>query len=173
MGRIFTAIDISDDARRKVSDYTENLRGEFSYLRVGWERAEKLHLTLKFLGEIDDEQLENLVEAAEAVAAQVSDFKLQIAETGAFPSRKNARVLWLGVNDERGNLRRLNEILETECERKGFPKEKRNFKAHLTIARLRAPHKSTSLIEKHLSNVFAPVEFVVSEITIYRSSTLR
>jgi len=169
MQRIFTAIDISDEARRKISEYIEDLRGEFSDLRVGWERAEKLHLTLKFLGDIDEMRLKSLFEAVEETAGQLLNFKLQISGTGAFPSPRNARILWLGVRDERGSLPRLNEILETECERKGFEKERRNFKPHLTIARLREPPQSKELVGKHLRNDFASIEFEVSEIVIYES----
>lgn len=169
MRRIFTAIDISDEARAKVAGYIENMRNEFPNLRVGWERAEKLHLTLKFLGDIDEEQLKSLIEAVEKTGKQFSDFKLHISETGAFPSARNARILWLGARDEQANMQQLNEILETECERKGFEKEKRNFKPHLTIARLREPIKAKKLVEKHLHNDFASIEFAVSEIAIYES----
>ncbi len=153
----------------KVAHYIESLRDEFPYLRVGWERAEKLHLTLKFLGDIDEERLKNLIEAVEKTTKQFSSFKLQISETGAFPSPRNARILWLGARDEQRNMQRLNEILETECERKGFEKEKRIFKAHLTIARLREPQKSKELAGKHLRNGFASIEFTVSEVVIYES----
>jgi 2'-5' RNA ligase len=59
--------------------------------------------------------------------------------------------------------------LEREFEKKGFQKERRNFKAHLTIARLREPDKSKRLVEKHLQNEFSPVEFAVSELAIYES----
>jgi 2'-5' RNA ligase len=170
MQRIFTAIDISEETRRMVSDYIENLRGEFSNIRVGWEREEKLHLTLKFLGDIDEQRLKNLVEAVETTAEQFSKFNLCVAQTGVFPSPRNARILWLGLHDEQqGNLQRLNDILETECERKGFEKEKRNFKPHLTIARLREPAQSKELAGKHLRNDFPSIEFAVSEIVIYES----
>ena len=169
MKRIFVAIDISEEARRKVSNYIETLRDEFSNVRVGWEKAEKLHLTLKFLGDINDKQLKILTEAIEKTARQIFIFKLQIKETGVFPSPRKARILWLGLKDEHGNLQNLNEILESECEKFGFEKEKRNFKAHLTIARLREPQKSKELAQKHLQNEFAPIEFDVSEIVIYES----
>jgi 2'-5' RNA ligase len=172
MKRIFTAIDISDEARRKVSAYVETLCGEFSNLRVGWEKAEKLHLTLKFLGDIDDRHLKNLIEAVEKTARQIKSFKLEIAETGVFPSPRNARILWLGLKNEQGSLQKLNEILEIECEKIGFEKEKRNFKAHLTIARLREPQKSKELAQRHLRNEFEAVEFDVSEIVIYESKLL-
>lgn len=169
MKRIFTAVDVSDETRAKVSGYIETLRGEFPSLRVGWDKPEKLHLTLKFLGDIDEIQLEKLTEAVEETAKQISNFKLRISGTGAFPSARNARVLWLGVKDEADGLRKLSEILETECERFGFARETRNFKAHLTIARLREPHKSKELIERHLKNDFQAEEFAASAIAIYES----
>ena len=169
MKRIFTAIDISDEARRQVSDYIAYLRAEFPNVRVGWDKPEKLHLTLKFLGDIDEGQLQDLNEAVKETVKQITSFKLRISKTGAFPSTKKARVLWLGVEDEKGSLQKLNEVLENEGERKGFAKEKRDFKAHLTIARLREPHQSKALIERHLQNDFEAEEFTVSEITIYQS----
>lgn len=167
--RIFTAIDISVEARQKAFAYIENLRREFPNLRVGWDKPEKLHLTLKFLGDVNENQLQNLIEAVEETARHSSDFKLRITGTGAFPSNRNARVLWLDVDDEKGSLQKLNVILETECAKKGFVKETRNFKAHLTIARLREPNKSSDLIEKHLSNDFHSAKFAVSEIVVYES----
>ncbi len=167
--RIFVAIDISDEVRIKVADYIKDLRVEFPNLRVGWEKAEKLHLTAKFLGDIDSNELQNLTEAVERTAQQFSKFKLQISRTGVFPSKRNARILWLGVDDEHGSLQKINDMLETECRQKGFAKEKRNFKAHLTIGRLREPNKSKELIEEHLNKFFATVEFEVSEIVIYES----
>ncbi len=169
MKRIFTAIDISDGARRQVSDYLADLRAEFPNVRVGWDKPEKLHLTLKFLGDIDEPKLHNLTDAVNEAAKQISDFKLKISKTGAFPSKKNARVLWLGVEDEKESLQKLNQILEAECESKGFAREKRNFKAHLTIARLREPQNLKELIERHLQKDFESREFSVSEVVIYQS----
>jgi 2'-5' RNA ligase len=169
MKRIFVAVDISDEARRRVSEYSNALRREFPNLRVGWEKPEKLHLTLKFLGETGENQLKDLVGIVEKTALKISKFRLQISETGVFPSPRNARILWLGVKDEKGSLREISEILESECEKLGFAKEKRNFKSHLTIGRLREPQKSNEIAQKHLQNGFEPVEFEVSEIVIYES----
>src|SRR3712207_6368818 len=127
--RIFTAIDISELARQKVSGYIENLRMEFSNLRIGWEKAEKLHLTLKFFGDCNERQLRNLEDAAANSARaffdseKIANFKIQISDTGVFPSKRNARILWLGLQDESRNLAKINRILETECENAGFEKE--------------------------------------------------
>lgn len=173
MKRIFTAIDISDETRLKASNYLEKLKSEFPNVRVGWDKAEKLHLTLKFLGDINEIQLENLSEAVADTARQTSNFEIQIAETGVFPSKRNARVLWLGVRDDQGSLLKLNEMLEEQCSKRGFAKETRAFKAHLTIARLREPQKSAELIKKHLSENFDAEKFTVSAISIYESQLLK
>ena len=167
--RIFVAIDISELARREASQYIEHLQKEFQGARISWEKLEKLHLTMKFLGEINDEQLAKLSAAVKQTANKISPFKLQILHPGVFPSPKNARILWLGLKDEEGNLQRLNEILEDECEKQGFQKEQRSFKAHLTIGRCKE-RLTDLLIQKHLYSDLPPSEpFEVSEIVIYQS----
>lgn len=169
MKRIFVAVDISDDARRKTADYIESLKREFPKLRVGWEKPEKLHLTMKFLGDTDENQLEKLKDICREIAAEIPRFDLQIARTGVFPSARNARVLWIDVKDEKGSLTKINRLLENECEQIGFAAEKRNFKPHLTIARLKEPRNSLELVEKHLEKDFEPVGMETAEIVIYES----
>lgn len=172
MKRIFAAIDISVEARRGVSGYIETLRGAFPNVRVVWEKPEKIHLTLKFFGDIDDVQLQNLNEAVEKTAGEISPFKLQISGAGVFPSPRKWRILWLGVEDETGGLGRLNEIFERECEKIGFPREKRIFTPHLTVGRLREPQKSGELARMHRANEFPVIDFTVGELIIYQSELL-
>lgn len=170
--RIFAAIDVSEAARRTIGAHVESLRGEFLKARVGWTKPEKLHLTLKFLGDADDEQLENFVRAVENTAKNFSPFELRVDGTGVFPSRRNARVLWLGVADEKDCLQKLSDCLEEECARFELPQENRKFKAHLTVARLRQKTDET-LIEKHLQANFPSLEpFEASEIVVYASELL-
>jgi 2'-5' RNA ligase len=167
--RIFISVNLSDEARSKVFDYIENLRKEFIDLKVRWDKPEKLHITLKFLGDIEVEKISEIVEVVEKVAKRFSKFKLKITESGIFPTVKKPRILWFGLFDEKGSLKKINDGLESELERIGFAKDKRNFKPHLTIVRLREPQKSGELVKKHLENKFEPVEFEVSEIVIYES----
>lgn len=169
MKRIFIAVDISGETRRKVSQYIEDLRRKYGRLRVGWEKTEKLHLTLKFLGDTDEKRLRDLIAAANETRKFFSPFKLQILQTGVFPNPRKARVLWLGVKDETNSLKKLNDVFESRCEKIGFEREKRNFSPHLTIARLREPEKSYELAETHLRENFFSDEFDVSEVAIYES----
>lgn len=172
MKRIFAAVDISNQARKQISNYIETLRGEFPELLVGWEKAEKLHITMRFFGDVEDRKVLLLSNLFEDFARQISPFNLQITKTGVFPSLRDARVLWFGLQDEKGSLSEIKNNLENECERIGFKKEKRVFEPHLTIARLRQPEKSKDLIEKHLQTNFESAEFNVGEITIYESRLL-
>ena len=172
MKRIFVAVDISDAARRKTAVYIESLRSEFRRVRVGWEKPEKLHLTLKFLGDTDEKQLAELGKIVREISTEMTNFKLQIAETGVFPNERNPRVLWIDVKDEARNLSKINERLEAECERIGFARERRAFVPHLTIGRIREPIRARDLARRHLENGFEPVEFNVSEIVIYESKLL-
>jgi len=172
MKRVFVAVDISDAARRKVAAYIEALQTEFRLTRVGWDTPEKLHLTLKFLGDADENQLTGLEKIAKEIAAEVSNFKLQIADPGVFPNARNPRVLWIDVKDEAQDLAKINNLLESECEKIGFAREKRKYVPHLTIGRLREPHAARELARKHLQNKFEPVEFEISEIVIYESKLL-
>lgn len=170
--RIFTAIDISDEAREKVSDYIASLRRQFPDVRVGWDKPEKLHLTLKFFGDVNEIGLKNVEKVIENTVLQISDFKLLLRSTGVFPNLRNPKILWLDLEDKTNLLKTVNELLENECTKSGFAKEKRTFKPHLTIARLRQPDKSKKLAETHLKNEFPPVEFQVKSIVIYESTLL-
>ena len=167
--RAFIAVDISEEARRLVAERINFLRARFSDLRVGWDKPEKLHLTLKFLGEIPPEKLPQVIAAVENAAKEIEPFSLVLEGAGAFPPRSAARVLWLGVNDESQNLSELQKRLETETEQIGFERERRAFKPHLTIARLKEPGKSRNLTDLHLQTEFTTVNFPVSEIVVYKS----
>ena len=172
MKRIFVAVDVSDEARHTVAAYIETLRNEFPKVRVGWDKAEKLHLTLKFLGDANEKEVAELQNILDKISTNISNFKLQISKTGVFPDAKKPRVLWINVIDEQGNLAKISDLLESECEKIGFARESRKFIPHLTIGRIREPNNAKELAQRHLQNIFAPVEFEVSEIVIYESKLL-
>jgi len=170
--RIFVAVDISGEARRQAANYIENLRNEFRGVRVGWEKPEKLHLTIKFLGDTGADKLAELEKAVAEISSAMSGFTFQISETGVFPNARDPRVLWIDVKDAAGNLLKINELLETECEKLGFQRDRRKFVPHLTIGRIREPNRARSLAQKHLANKFDAVESAVSDIVVYESKLL-
>ena len=171
MKRVFIAIDISSEARSKVAAYIDSLMHSARDVRVGWERPEKLHLTLKFLGDVDDHRVADVEQAVKKVAAEFSGFRSEVVGTGRFPPKDDPRILWLGMSDGE-SLSKLAAALDRELSNAGFEPEKRRFHPHLTIARLREPHRSAALAAEHVSNSFETDDFEVKEIVIYESQLL-
>lgn len=167
--RLFIAAEISEEARTEATQRIELLQAKFSDLRVGWEKPEKLHLTLKFLGEVEEDKLPEVIQATKKAARQISPFELEIAGSGVFPVRGAARVLWLNITSSKDILQRLNQRLEDECYVIGFEREERFYTPHLTIARLREPRAAQELAKLHLATPFPPVSFAVGEIVVFQS----
>ncbi len=169
--RIFCAVELPEDARARVAAHVARLReAAQTPLKISWERAEKLHLTLKFLGEIETGRVEALTRAAGSAAGAAGRLTVSLRETGAFPARGNPRVLWIGLHDETGRLAQLQERLEAECERENFPREARPFRPHITVARIRTPSAAArQLATVHRETEFAPATFDVSEFVVMQS----
>jgi len=121
--RIFIAVDVSDEIKKEVAGYINLLTNRFPNLRVNWEKAEKLHLTLKFLGKTDESLLEKLKEKIGKDIEIVENFQLRINGSGVFPNIRNPRVIWLGVEEQSGRLFKLQNLIEKGCAELGFETE--------------------------------------------------
>ena len=145
------------------------LRESVPYAQASWSREENLHLTLKFLGDIQTSRLTNLSNAAAHAVADISPFQITLADTGVFPKHGTPRVLWIGVKEETGQLAELQTRLEEACAREGFSREDRPFHPHLTIARLRKPQGARTLAAAHKEMPFEPADLTVAELLVIRS----
>jgi 2'-5' RNA ligase len=170
--RIFLAIDISDAARTVCSSHIDSLRNEFPQVRVGWERSEKLHVTLKFLGPTPPDRLGELSHRVADVASNYNPFMLRLGVPGSFPSRGKPRVLWIGTNGAADDLIRLQSDVEKACESLGYDREEKPFHPHITIGRVRDHRDAYVLAEAHRKALIEPVEFEISHVVIYESKLL-
>ncbi|MDI6871325.1 MAG: RNA 2',3'-cyclic phosphodiesterase [Bacillota bacterium] len=133
--RVFIAVDIPAALQGKLSSVADRLRRLPGDAR--WVSAPHLHLTLRFLGEIDPAQLPSVSAVVGKVAARHGPFPVTLAGLGLFPERGAPHVVWLGVERGRVELSALQRDLQTELELSGFAPEERPFTPHLTLARLR------------------------------------
>jgi RNA 2',3'-cyclic 3'-phosphodiesterase len=171
--RIFVAIDIPGEAKDRVASYTNDLKHEFRDLRVKWERREKLHITVKFAGSIDEEELVSLTSLVNTTVVGLPDFTIRIDGTGAFLKRRGANVLWLGLSASYPQTEQNPWTnLAAHFDVKRSNKAKREFRPHLTIARLKDPRNARDLVARHLNSEFESVEFEATELVIYESKLL-
>src|SRR5947207_1024767 len=166
--RVFIAIELPFDVRKRLSDHIHGLRKALPDVHASWSREENLHLTLKFLGNTLVARMEALSQAAQRAAVRFQPFDLIVGRCGAFPPR----VLWIGIDDPTGHLAGLHRTLEDECAKAGFVREERPFHPHLTIARLRKPQGSRQLAELHGEMGFTNQQVRVLEMVLFRSELL-
>jgi RNA 2',3'-cyclic 3'-phosphodiesterase len=163
--RLFCAIEIPPDVRRRIASHARRLQELFPDVRASWTREENLHLTIKFIGEVETSRATLLSEATAEAAASIDPFDIILEKPGAFPRR----VLWVGVSDPSSNLANLQKKLENECAKQGFGKEDRPFHPHLTLARLRAPYGTQELTATHKTMPFEPALVSVEDLLLIRS----
>jgi 2'-5' RNA ligase len=171
MRRIFVAVDISEDARHRVARYIADLRGDTTGKIATWTHSEKLHLTLRFIGNCEEEGLPKVINATRAAAESIRPFMIKIVGTGVFPNKRKARVLWLGIDDKTDQMTKAVNIFDAAYDLE--PQSDREaFSPHLTIARIKDRVRSKELVNQHLNSNFEPVEFEVLEIVVYESQLL-
>ena len=167
--RLFLAINLDPDVRRDVFDATAGLREAAPSL--SWGDESKLHLTLKFLGAQPAAAVEPIAEAMSGIASRHRSFALRVAEVGAFPNFRRARVVWIGVaRDPRLEL--LHHDVEVECEKLGFELEGRAFRPHVTLARVKQRTEEEELrrLARASKQVKLERESVVHTIDVMQSN---
>jgi len=167
--RVFCAVELPDDVRERLKDHIQQLRAAVPEAAASWTRVENIHLTLKFFGNVDVDRIPAITDAASRAVKEFSPFRIGIGATGVFSKPSRAQVLWIGVSDPSGELLHLQQRLENECAEKGFEKEDRAYRPHLTIARIRKPEGARRLAEAHLNMEFKPAEVEVKELILFRS----
>lgn len=134
--RAFIAIELPDELKAALRDFQSGLLGPKSYC-ARWVKPESIHLTLKFLGDVDLHLIEKVKSRLETEVKLCTSFLLKTGETGFFPNRERARVFWLGLEGDTHKLLQLQNAIDGAMSRLGFPKESRPFTAHLTLARFK------------------------------------
>lgn len=134
--RAFFCIELEDEIKERLDGITQSLKRRDG-ARVSWVKRENLHITLKFLGEVVPERVEELRLAAEVAHEGIGPFELELNLLGAFPSLERPRVIWVGSSSPPPEILRLYERLERELEPLGFPPEGKPYTPHVTLGRVK------------------------------------
>jgi 2'-5' RNA ligase len=162
------AIEIPRTILKKIEEVQDDLKS--SRADVRWVNPEKIHLTLKFFGNIDESRIDPIVKSIERPTQTISPFSLKVRGVGAFPHLKNPRVIWMGLVDGKEVLVSFQKQLEKELEKIGFEPEERAFHPHLTLGRMKsskAREELTGRMERHKEEEFG--DFQVERVVLFKS----
>ena len=143
--RTFVALELTGSIRNRAVRMQGMLASTVTDTK--WVEPENLHITLKFLGEVDERDIYQVCRIAQQVAERHEPFELVVQGVGAFPHARRPRVLWAGVEEGAEPLRRLQEELEAEYAAAGWNPEGRRFQPHVTLGRIRRPRTTQGLEE--------------------------
>ena len=149
MIRAFLAVELSEDVRAQIARFQQGLKSPFTRempraVRISWVRPAAIHLTIKFLGDMEEQVIEPLREALAAAFNAHAALSIPLERLGAFPSSQAPRVLWVGAaerweqGDEAKRLAELHAAVEARCDAFGFAPDSRPLSPHLTLARIKA-----------------------------------
>lgn len=131
--RIFTAIELSVEAIQEIERIQTTIRERVSCRR--WQPLKNLHLTLHFLGEVEERKIEPLQSSLAAICQSHSPFRLELGQIGAFPRLERANILWLGLGGEVSRLCALEKAMRRGIQELSLVTEDRPYSPHITLAR--------------------------------------
>ena len=146
MLRLFIAVELSSEVRGKLSAAQEKLKT--SGARVRWVRPHQIHITLKFLGNVDETRVGGIIETVSSALQSCEPFTVTVAGAGTFPPGRRARVVWAGINKGDDKLIELQRMVEEACEKLGFNAEKRVFRPHFTLGRIKSGTGLSRLLQQ-------------------------
>lgn len=169
MPRVFIAVDLDSAIKEKLIKDIEEIRGMYEDVKCSIPRVEGLHITLRFIGDVDQNMVNLMLEPIQSVVERFKEFKLKIKNRGVFPNHTSPRVIWVGVEENR-NIVDIKDRLDKVLERLNLPSEKKLFKPHITIARVKnITDRGKRLLREFVSMEQEYGEFTVREIVLYES----
>ncbi|MFA5142747.1 MAG: RNA 2',3'-cyclic phosphodiesterase [Candidatus Omnitrophota bacterium] len=139
--RTFIAIELSEEIKDSLAQVQSHLK--YAGADVKWVEKNNIHLTLKFLGEIDEKLCADVKVALDTIAKDTQPFEISLKDIGMFP-----RVIWVGLDKGAKESTELAKKIDLSLSKLGFQEETRAFTAHLTIGRVRSPKNKQALKEK-------------------------
>jgi 2'-5' RNA ligase len=161
--RTFIAIEVPEIIRKKIDNIITDEKKRS--LPITWVQFANLHITLKFLGEINENKKKEIIPVLQKVVNEVTPFHVSLEGIGCFPTPNNPRVIWVGVNQGKENLCSIAQNVETMLVSSGFREEKR-FHPHLTIGRI----KKFCTVDEILKRQITSDPFVVDSIVLFQST---
>jgi 2'-5' RNA ligase len=164
--RTFIALPRPSIAQHAIAEVQTKLKA--TQADVKWESQEKFHITLMFLGNVEQLKLELLSTALAKSVQPFSSLTVTYESLGAFPNTHNPHIVWIGIKSNQTVLD-LQTMVELTCTKFEFPKEDRAFHPHITLGRVKGDRNLVRLTEAVKTITFEPIETHCSEILLMKS----
>ncbi len=166
--RSFIAIELPEVIRTQLKDLQDNLKT--CRFKVRWVRPENIHLTLKFLGNIDETDIEKVRGTLTSRVDRFTPLSLSVKGVGVFPGIRRPRIIWSGMGGQLSALAALQKALAEDLAAIGFQQEKRAFKTHLTLGRVKGAIDALKLRDAiQAFNNFESEIFTADKIFLFKS----
>jgi len=165
--RTFIAINIPNDVRAAIDEFQEKLQEHRA--DVKWVRPESIHITLKFLGDVEATRIKEIARSINETVKEVEPFTVTVQGVGTFPNDRRPRVLWVGVKTGANILSDVAGRIDVALSGLGFEKEKRRYSAHLTLGRVRSTRGIEAVVRSMRALEFETKPFDVTEIDVMKS----
>lgn len=163
--RVFIAIDIIEDIKKQLGTIEEKLKP--LAMKAKWVNPDNLHLTLKFLGELEENKLLVIKDKLTKIIEKFPTINLVLENFGFFPNQHKPRVFYISCKED-SNLKGLVNQIEAELIEEGFTKEDK-FKEHITLARFKDKNDLADLLQE-LEKIKLTGSFIVNDITVFKST---
>ena len=166
--RTFIAISIPPTILTRISLIQADLK-KYN-CRISWVKTKNIHLTLKFLGETNEEMIDDISEMLSKATESISQFSVSIKETGVFPDYRRPRIIWVGAESDNDLLGKLASNIDDKMSCLGFKKENRRFNAHLTLGRVKDSQGIQPILKELKNNEdFKAGTFLVEGVSLIKS----
>lgn len=159
--RLFIAVEITGETRKKLTAFQDKLKKAGA--DVGWVAPENIHITLKFIGSLDEGKIDAVTDIIKESVTHIQPFNLDYSGVGVFPAPRNPRVIFAQAIDTGGVLARIHERLDNQLMSLGVEHEDRKFDAHLTVGRVKSRRNVAGLMES--LNAYQGFRFGLERIT--------
>jgi len=166
--RTFVAIPLPRECQTMLQQLQLKLR-EFQ-ADVRWAAIPSIHLTLKFLGEVDPAAIPALADSLNRAAGPENALRLRLQGLGCFPHPRNPRIVWCGIGGDTENLAKLQQAVETACVSLGFDREQRPFHPHLTLGRVNGKRNLQPLMDYIKMGSDLGAAFIADHCHVYKSA---
>ena len=166
--RTFIAFDTPSPIKNEMRQLQEELKK--SHADVKWESIDKFHATIKFLGNVEESMLQQVISITESILRNISKFDVSFQSLGCFPNKKHPRVIWIGSENNDGKLQGIKDMLDKALVSYGFEIEDRAFHPHITLGRVKGLRGLNNLTPMLENLTFEPHKASINEILIMKST---